>query len=132
MDNNPHADSQDELRQCVTELEKALSNLADDNAGVSRCGDERLRRWKAMLDRPLSQRAQRIVYAIGRALVHELMTEIAKRVIETLVRIFAMPNGRVLSYDYWCGNQDPSRVCRAQPARARGARWRFGLIPLAA
>lgn len=132
MDNDPHADSQDELRQCISELMKAEHNLADDNAGVSQCGDERLRRVGAALERPMSRRARGIVYAIGRVLAHEAMAEIAKRIIETLVRLSPMPQGRVLSYDDWNGHQNPSRVRRAPAKGAGGARWHFRFVPVSA
>ena len=130
MDNNPHAADQDELRQCISELMKALQNLAGDNAGVSRCDDERLRRVWAMLHRPLSPRARKVVYAVGCVLAHDLMAEIAKRIIETLLRFLPVPYGRVLLYDYRYGNKNTSRVRRTPATGARGARWHFSFVPL--
>ena len=133
MDNkDPHAGSQDELSQCIEELMKAQHSLADDNAGVSRCDDERLRRVRAMLNRPLARHAQQIVRGVGRALAHELITEIAKRIIETLVRLSPMPSGRVLLYDDRYHYQNPTHFRRASAARARDARRDFCFFPVAA
>lgn len=129
---DPHADSQDELRRCIAELMNAQHSLADDNAGVSRCDDERLRRVRAMLNRPLTRRAQQIVYAVGRALAHELMTEIAKRILETLVRLSPMPYGRALLYDDRINYQNPTHVRWASAAGARDARRDFCVFPFAA
>ncbi len=57
LKDDPNAVSEDslqELRQCIAHLEQAVQHLTDDNARVSKAKNEKLRRLKGLLDRPLA------------------------------------------------------------------------------
>lgn len=112
MDDDPLTDSQAELERCINELEKTVHVLADDNAEVSRSVLERLRQAKDMLPKCVRNSVRTAVIV----LLHELMAEVAKRIIEASTRTFPMPFGGVKVYDSWGGRAIPTRVCWAQAA----------------
>lgn len=112
MDDDPLTGSQDELKRCIDELEKTVQGLADDNAEASRSLLKRLYQAKRMLPKCVRSSVRTAVLV----LLHELIAEVAKRIIEALTRMFPTPFGGVSVYDSWGGRTIPTRVSWAQAA----------------
>lgn len=128
MDDEPLTDSQIELERCIDEIEKTVLVLADDNAEASRSLLERLRQAKDMLPQCVRTTVRMAVLV----LLHELMAEVAKRIIEASTRTFPMPFGGVKVYGSWGDHPVPTRVSGASAAGASCSRRDFAVTALAA